>query len=833
MIPTLFDLMVEDGVKFRGGGVNRMCLCPFHDERTPSMSVNVDRGLYKCHGCNAEGNAYNYLTRARKLQPAEAMKILDDGTGKPIKAPPPKSKPRKIWPDLPEHDARHDYRDAQGRGLFVVLRFPKDSKFPKAMPFCPVRKDGKRGWIATIPVKTGRPLYNLARVLKADAKRQVMVVEGEKCADAVTAAFPKGVCVTWASGSSSAARTDWSPIFGRPVVLIADGDDPGRKCMVKLADVLAGKGCEVKIVLPEGDDGEDIADWIQAGGPANAAKIIRSLVKPYKPVVDEEPPLPEDPRGPSGPKKQDLPPAPSGLFPNDRFTVLGEGPGVVYVQKSNNEFLGLPRASLLKRDTLVIVAPMKWWETLCGAGGFTAAMCVVIGDALLREAERLGRVSLKDMVGVGLAVDSEGKLAWNLGDRILADGKEYRMGEFNDRLTAVPGPRFALSKSAATEDHRRDVARAVMAYRWKSKSDGRAFLGWLTTALIGGGLPWRPHVWITAPAETGKSWIVRNVAERFFGPTCLKLANVTPAGLTALAESASLPVIVDEAEPESQHLQGVIETARVAAGGDGMRVRADGRGGAIMSNPRFSMMLSSVRSATLSDADSTRLFPIELGDPVPDWPDVERSIEASLAGDLPIRLRTALVGDAGKVIDRAREFTRAMIKARVKSREAHISGALSAGWEWWSGQVSFLTAPKTIARESDTVSLLQEILTLTERFNGEDIPLFELVVGNDYRKARAATLGLKLGAKDDLMIAWPSPGLRRKLRGTDWAQANVGRALGAIPGASHSNGSVRFGPGVRKRAIHVPRDACIAAGFDIAEARRVAPAEATTEEIPY
>ena len=39
-------------------GQEIMILCPFHKERTPSCSINVDNGSYYCFGCHAKGTIY-------------------------------------------------------------------------------------------------------------------------------------------------------------------------------------------------------------------------------------------------------------------------------------------------------------------------------------------------------------------------------------------------------------------------------------------------------------------------------------------------------------------------------------------------------------------------------------------------------------------------------------------------------------------------------------------------------------------------------------------------------------------------------------------------------
>ena len=42
-------------------GQNLFGLCPFHSEKTPSFSVNSQKGLYRCFGCGKGGNSIGFI----------------------------------------------------------------------------------------------------------------------------------------------------------------------------------------------------------------------------------------------------------------------------------------------------------------------------------------------------------------------------------------------------------------------------------------------------------------------------------------------------------------------------------------------------------------------------------------------------------------------------------------------------------------------------------------------------------------------------------------------------------------------------------------------------
>src|SRR3954447_14620953 len=60
-------------------------LCPFHDERTPSFSVDGERGFYHCFGCGASGDAIGFVQEIEGLTFAEALESLADRYGVELK----------------------------------------------------------------------------------------------------------------------------------------------------------------------------------------------------------------------------------------------------------------------------------------------------------------------------------------------------------------------------------------------------------------------------------------------------------------------------------------------------------------------------------------------------------------------------------------------------------------------------------------------------------------------------------------------------------------------------------------------------------------------------
>ena len=71
----LVELMSEI-TKVRKSGRSFMAICPFHQEKTPSMSVDRARGLYHCFGCGEGGNVFTFVQKTQGVDFPEAVDIL-------------------------------------------------------------------------------------------------------------------------------------------------------------------------------------------------------------------------------------------------------------------------------------------------------------------------------------------------------------------------------------------------------------------------------------------------------------------------------------------------------------------------------------------------------------------------------------------------------------------------------------------------------------------------------------------------------------------------------------------------------------------------------------
>src|SRR5690554_7671222 len=68
--------VVESRVKLRKTGKNYSGLCPFHQEKTPSFTVEPEKQFYYCFGCGAGGNALGFVMNYESQDFPQAIETL-------------------------------------------------------------------------------------------------------------------------------------------------------------------------------------------------------------------------------------------------------------------------------------------------------------------------------------------------------------------------------------------------------------------------------------------------------------------------------------------------------------------------------------------------------------------------------------------------------------------------------------------------------------------------------------------------------------------------------------------------------------------------------------
>src|SRR5437588_4829823 len=91
---TTLSSVIMPSVKLIRAGREWKACCPFHNEKTPSFTVNDDKGFYHCFGCGAHGDGIRFLTDQRGMPFMDAVKELAAKAGLDVPAPDPQARER-------------------------------------------------------------------------------------------------------------------------------------------------------------------------------------------------------------------------------------------------------------------------------------------------------------------------------------------------------------------------------------------------------------------------------------------------------------------------------------------------------------------------------------------------------------------------------------------------------------------------------------------------------------------------------------------------------------------------------------------------------------------
>jgi hypothetical protein len=242
--------------------------CPAHDDRTPSLSVSVGnsgQALLCCHaGCKTEHVLERLGLTWADLSPAQAPSVRTSATSRP-----------RIWPTpqaAAEAVARTRGGSIESLHRWTPTWYRARIRTPAGKSFAEVTHT-TAGWVLRGPPKP-HPLY---RVNELPPTGEVLVVEGERCADS---AWSIGLPATTSGSASSAQHADWSPLRGRDVTILPDADDPGRQYAREVGKILHGLGCRIRILdlHPERSDGLDLVDYLREQLGSIEAEQARAIL---------------------------------------------------------------------------------------------------------------------------------------------------------------------------------------------------------------------------------------------------------------------------------------------------------------------------------------------------------------------------------------------------------------------------------------------------------------------------------------------------------------------------------------------------------------------------
>lgn len=231
----LVEIMEADGLKLLGSGTRRKVCCPFHQEKTPSLNVNMEIQCFYCFGCQKGGSVLDYIALRDSRSVSDVMAELSAKLGS--------RRPEKDRNGLGLPTAEYVYNDALGQPAYRVLRYEPPGKKKEFRQ----QKVNPGGWANTME-GVERVLYRLPEVLAS--KEAVWVTEGEKDVETLAKAGFVATTNVGGGGAWKEGYVQW--LAGRDVVICGDNDEVGAKHIKAIADSLDGKAKRIRVVtIPE------------------------------------------------------------------------------------------------------------------------------------------------------------------------------------------------------------------------------------------------------------------------------------------------------------------------------------------------------------------------------------------------------------------------------------------------------------------------------------------------------------------------------------------------------------------------------------------------------
>lgn len=283
-----------------------------------------------------------------------------------------------------------------------------------------------------------------------------------------------------------------------------------------------------------------------------------------------------------------------------------------YTSSANRQIVRIPRAGHNKAN-LMDLMPLEWWEATYphpkGGANYDLA-----ANALMQKARAQGIFDPNHVRGVGVWKDA-GRYVINLGDGLYYDNRRHSLESLHSSYIYEIGPRIPEPVYSQVDLNLLPSLLATVSF--KSKQDSLYLLGWLTLAPIAGALDWRPHVWLTGGAGTGKSTMMRFINSLLGKHRHYFQGQTTEAGIRQTTSNGSLPVIFDEFESNdersSDRIHAVLELMRQASSeSEGHVVKGSAGGQAVASSPKFAALVAAIGVSLPNEADNTRFKILEL-----------------------------------------------------------------------------------------------------------------------------------------------------------------------------------------------------------------------------
>lgn len=546
-----------------------------------------------------------------------------------------------------------------------------------------------------------------------------------------------------------------------------------------------------------------------------------------------------------------------GISSNPYFRILGfdktdgNGQAFYFFQKTSNTLLRLTPSAMTKNN-LMTLAPLQWWERSYPAKNGMSLDAAVNG--LVQLGQEKGYFRPKFVRGRGAWLD-DGRVVVHAGDKLIVDGKEIQFRDHVSKYVYEASEELEFSTknplTAFQADKLLDVCKLL---NWEREINAYLLAGWCVIAPVCGVLQWRPHIWLTGGADTGKSWTFTNIVRKMLGKAGLAVQGATTeAGLRQTLQYDALPVVFDEAEAEDKasqdRMQSVLTLMRAASAEDGgqmVKGGADGTARSYMIRSCFAYASIAVQLSQQSDRTRVSI----LGFKYLHNQELRRArfeelkgiYRAHITDEFVQRLHARTIAILPTILKNAETFGQVVRDELQKQRMGDQLGILLAGaWSLMSDEIVSYEMATEFVRKADwseekaldqTRDEVQLLLRLSEQIvrldKGEQRTIGELIQGacdggttdagreaaNDALKRVGVKVVYKIEheyAPDgthteiDATVVYFSnsaDAIKRFLVGTGWAK-NHNKVLLRLGDDVKEVNSMRF-TGISTRAVGIP-----------------------------
>jgi len=311
------------------------------------------------------------------------------------------------------------------------------------------------------------------------------------------------------------------------------------------------------------------------------------------------------------PEQQTDAPQPESVNPFFRILGFEMNAGGVqlfhFFQLKSKTLISLTTGKMSKSN-LLMLAPLSYWQDNFGDGDNFSTTIVV--DYIVAKANNIGLFHADKLRGRGAWWDAE-RVVFHAGDHLYMDGKKLPLTTKTDGVYQQAEKLKINSDIPLGIDDR--LLQIMRCFNWTRKESAVLLAGWCVIAPIAGALNWRPHLWISGAAGSGKSWIAREVIRKFLNENVLAVqGNTSEAYVRNILARESLPVIFDEGEGETDRsritMENVLALARASStlGGGGIgKMSADGR--PVTFKPNSCFCFVSIAPQMTEEADKARI----------------------------------------------------------------------------------------------------------------------------------------------------------------------------------------------------------------------------------